>query len=277
MCIIAVKPKEIKLPSMEILSRNMDSNQHGTGFVVSRGNKQLIHKGFWKFPEFYADLLATVDEDDACIIHSRIATSGRMDVANCHPFPMTREANKLEEPELLTSLPVVAHNGIIAGYGNKRWSDTYDFIMEVLADPLIKNNLDNHAIRQLIGEAVGFSKLAFMTKGKILLVGEFESDKGILYSNGGYKYPKIPSYLEGYGYSPKEYAEELDREESYRGMGEDVTYDSTLDQYYGFCEVCGEYTDNLIPTVEGYICQSCLDFMEKDEYPIERLYKGKGK
>ncbi|KKL59601.1 hypothetical protein LCGC14_2213680, partial [marine sediment metagenome] len=125
--------------------------------------------------------------------------SGLVDTGNRHPFPVTDNPEEIRKDNLTTKL-AVAHNGIFfkftsrGGEGrNTDHSDTQNFVMEILSDNVVKNNLSNPVIRQLLEEFIGSSKLAFIDKtGFINLFGNYETEEAegggkIYFSNSGYK------------------------------------------------------------------------------------------
>ena len=90
--------------------------------------------------------------------------------------------------ELLRNTEVVrqmaaAHNGVLTEYaGHKTYSDTQKFILDILADPAVKDNLGSPAIRKLIDEFLNRDRLAIMNKeGFVYLFGSFEKEDGKYY------------------------------------------------------------------------------------------------
>ena len=117
MCIAILKPVGKSL-SRELLYNCYTSNPDGCGFAYATGDDVIIHK-FMKFEDFYNEY-QKYDGKYTMLIHFRIATHGAVELENCHPF-------------VLNSRMALIHNGIIAGYGDKKTkSDTRDFIDKVL-------------------------------------------------------------------------------------------------------------------------------------------------
>ncbi|MBW2599685.1 MAG: hypothetical protein JRC60_06335 [Deltaproteobacteria bacterium] len=291
MCLITIKPRGIELPTRESLFSSFTNNPHGSGFVVSKNGRQHLHKGFFKFDEYYDAILDEVNIEDNCIMHSRIATSGLVDEENCHPFLLTKNPSRMKLVTVDTDTPCMAHNGILFGYGNKKISDTYEFIMEIMSDNVIKDNLKNHAIQSLLEEAVSTSRLAIMIRGEIILIGHFFNKKGILYSNMSYKETSYYSYKSSsYGiYGHKKYSKydakhqfypdgtEGESEFSYDDEEEETPlWDNDLKRYVGKCEMCGTMSDELSLTDAGWLCPLCYDYLLGDDLQ-SRVEKEKDK
>lgn len=204
MCIIAAKPSGWPLPSNEILSNCEWNNRDGIGIAWSSGQGVKIKKDFATLTAFQEWLPANVQESDACIIHFRMATHGKVSEGMRHPFPLTKDEATLQQVELECDM-AMAHNGILDCEDKRnKLSDTAVFVRDILAEPAVRDNLrDNAAIQKLIAHtATASNKLAFLFgDGHILYFGEFETDKGILYSNGQYSWglgkTKQESYLSG--------------------------------------------------------------------------------
>jgi len=118
----------------------------------------------------------------------------------------------------------VAHNGIIRITPRKGISDTMEYIASQLAPlkralPKFYNNKD---ALLLIKNAIG-SKMAFLTKdGKLVTIGDFIEDGGILYSNSSYCKPKY-TYRNMTAYGGWDYFDEWEQYEDtpyYLGTGE---------------------------------------------------------
>lgn len=192
MCIIVVKESGIDMPDRETLKRCFNKNHDGSGFMFADGKQVRIRKGFMTFADFeeaFERELAGFDlKETAIIMHFRIATHGKVQPSTCHPFPVSSEPDDLRETSIEARYGI-AHNGIISGRTtNENWSDTMDFVTDVVA-PISKalpNFIHNdYAIEALEGACL--SKLAIMNgAGEIKTVGKFYNNEGVLYSNAGY-------------------------------------------------------------------------------------------
>jgi predicted glutamine amidotransferase len=196
MCLIIAKNSGVKLPPIKYLKNAYSSNPDGIGIAYWKNKKHnvIIKKDFDNLAIFVKWLKKHIKKSDACIIHFRFATSGLIDEGNRHPFPLTKNGQIIRRSNFKCKF-AVAHNGMLSQYSqynapqNKRmFSDTQQFVMDILYDPIIKKNLDNRVIKKLINEYISGDKLAFINfNGSIIKVGDFESHNGIHYSNDKYK------------------------------------------------------------------------------------------
>lgn len=192
MCIIVSKQIGVEMPSVETLKECFLSNPDGAGFMYANGKVVKIRKGFMDFASFMNALDKEIPEekrkDTAIVMHFRIATSGKVQPACCHPFPVSDEKEKLQATEM-DSRWGIAHNGVINGRTTyDGWSDTMDFVADVVA-PLSRMHpsfMYSDDARDLLAGAC-MSKLAIMDNaGDIMLVGHFEEADGVNYSNTSY-------------------------------------------------------------------------------------------
>src|SRR5690554_2293587 len=122
MCVIAVKPKGIELPTEEKLKSMWDTNSDGAGYMFNMDGKVHIKKGFMKFEDFKASIDNTYRmltnkainaQDVAFIYHFRIATHGTVLPQNTHPYPISDNIVDLGALEIETDMSM-AHNGVIS-------------------------------------------------------------------------------------------------------------------------------------------------------------------
>lgn len=190
MCLIAVKHQGIGLPDKKKLENGYKNNPNGVGIaILPKGKNQIyIKKDFKDFDTFYTWANNNIGIEDIAVIHFRLATSGKVDIGNRHPFPITRNRLLLRKTNLLCNY-AVAHNGILSDYSikDKKYSDTQKFILDILAG--VKYKLDNEAVLKLIRGYIGSDKLAIIDarQRKLILIGEYINDEGISWSNSGYK------------------------------------------------------------------------------------------
>lgn len=242
MCLIISKLRDVILPKAEYLKNGVENNSDGIGVAYWKngGNEVTIKKDFRNINKLIKWIPKNITKKDALIIHFRNATNGLADKGNRHPFPLTKNWKLLRKTNLTCKI-AVAHNGVIFEYSiNKaKYSDTQKFVMDILSDDKIKNNLSNRAIRKLIENFISNDRLAFLdNSGKITLFGEFEKHKNIFYSNGSYKKYKLTEdekvslqddvYLNGRSMSVVDNLYE-------RNWG--VT---TTEAFSGYCEICLE-------------------------------------
>jgi predicted glutamine amidotransferase len=216
MCLISVKTIGADLPIDEDLKEGESGNKDGIGIAYWKNNTKevLIKKDFLNIDTFLLWLHENIKKEDSCVIHFRYATHGLKDMGNRHPFPLTKNTELLRKTELVCQ-SAVAHNGIISEYNrHETYSDTQKFILDILSDDTIKNNLESEGIKKLISSFVGSDRLAILTNtGKIHLWGDYEKEKDIFYSNSGYKrknyltrmyHQYYKSDMDGYDYVNKD-------------------------------------------------------------------------
>lgn len=150
MCIIVLNTKEHL--SKELLNECWQSNNDGAGLMYAIDGKLNIFKELKSFNTFY-EYYSTLRNEFKKIkigLHFRIATSGKIDVNNVHPFNVN---DKL----------AFMHNGIIdiPLPRKSKISDTIAFNQKILKQ-LPQNFLNNHAITELISRYIERSKLLFM-------------------------------------------------------------------------------------------------------------------
>ena len=201
MCIIAYKPKGIKLPKEKILKNCWYNNTDGTGIAIQRDGKITIKK-FMKAEPFFAYAKQNVRKQDNVIYHFRIATHGSIELKNAHPFIITKDWKEMDETQSVTTKNVLAHNGIITSLVNDHKTSDSKILAHLLADKSINDNLfKSEGVRELIKTVLDTDRLVVMNKsGEAFLLGDFEKEKGIYYSNFTFRYRKNWQY-----YYPDEY------------------------------------------------------------------------
>lgn len=193
MCIICSSPSGIPQPTDLQIQAMFEANPHGAGYMVARGGKVQISKGYMDAQDFFhAVRYENFTADDPVVYHFRISTQAGVTPAMTHPFPLSKN---IEDTRILDcSADVgVAHNGIIrltSDPRDRKYSDTAHFVSEYLAymirDP---SDLRDQKLLRSIQSLIGWSKLAIMDgSGYIATVGDWitESD-GLLFSNHSYE------------------------------------------------------------------------------------------
>lgn len=155
MCVIIWSPNGT-IPKEQVQNA-MTRHPDGWGFTVRTPKGLVTHKG----TNFAWFLKAWSERDIGPVLfHARWATHGRIDHANCHPFVLKGRDM------------VVAHNGIIPGYGTQTKSDTRDFIDQVIAK-LPEWFVEEDGVLAALAAAIGNSKLVFLKKdGTATIVNE---------------------------------------------------------------------------------------------------------
>ncbi len=190
MCIICVSKPGCEQPSVKTLRTMFLLNPHGAGYMVARGGKVFIHKGFMNIEEFLnAVRRERFTAADSVVYHFRISTQAGVNPEMTHPFPLSNQPRRMLALDM-TCRCGVAHNGIIrltSDPTNTRFSDTAVFITDYLTNIIRKPaDLRNQERLDTIYR-LAQSKFAIMDgSGYTATVGEFINDRGILYSNRSY-------------------------------------------------------------------------------------------
>ena len=195
MCIIVYKPRGIDPPKDRILKNCYYNNEDGTGIAIQRDEKITISKFMEKDP-FFTYAKQNVRKEDNVIYHFRIATHGSIELKNNHPFIITKDWQEMNEEGSVTTKNILAHNGIITNLvDNHKVSDS-KILARLLADKDINDNLfKSKGIKKLIKIVIDTDRLIVMNKsGRAFLLGDFEKDKGIYYSNFTFRYRKTWQY-----------------------------------------------------------------------------------
>lgn len=163
MCVIVVKPADVSLTKREI-KKCWKDNPHGGGFMYTAHGKLQVVKGFFTFRTFYSAFRCAERSFpmSTFVLHMRIATSGKLDEPNCHPFYVNRNI-------------AVAHNGIFSDWTDhtSEFSDTFWFTHNILAK-LPEDFFYNQAMIDLLEDYCGFSsKLVLLNSdGDVQIVNE---------------------------------------------------------------------------------------------------------
>jgi len=266
MCLIAVKEHHKELPKDEFLIEANSRNPDGIGIAYWKPGKNEVYikKDFKTIKVFLEWLKENIKLEDICIIHFRMATHGLKDEGNRHPFPITKNKELLRKVEQVCQM-AVAHNGVLRDYGqHKKFSDTQKFVMDILAEESIKNNLRDRAVMKLVNNFIDGDKLAILDKdGMLYYFGDYNEFEGIKYSN--YSYKKLELAVSQW--SP---------------MGFNHSFDTKIGKNYithtiDTCDGCGknkllmEFTHNK----QMYLlCKSCRKQVKKGKLILPSYYGG---
>jgi predicted glutamine amidotransferase len=179
MCLaIASKGKRVEETHIE---NAFAHNSDGAGYAYVKDGEIIIEKGFFNVGELL-ESYASMPENAPHLLHFRLATAGKENAENCHPFKVSDGIAYI-------------HNGIIHDARTcANYSDTYYFNEDYLKPLLAKRYalLKEPAFIKLLEEFIGkFNKLAFLNReGQIILVneeaGHWDDDEQIWYSNRSY-------------------------------------------------------------------------------------------
>ncbi|GIL29112.1 class II glutamine amidotransferase [Actinocatenispora comari] len=102
MCLITFLPEGIE-PDAEALVAGADCNPDGHGYAIVDGDRLLVERGLDAHELVEGFLTARrAHPAGAALFHSRLATHGVINTANCHPFRLGADRRT-----------VMAHNGIL--------------------------------------------------------------------------------------------------------------------------------------------------------------------
>lgn len=199
MCIIAVC-KSRKLTAEEI-SYCFSRNSHGAGIAYRHRGKVVVVKGLMKEEDLIAEYSAV--KTFPHVVHFRLASAGGVCRELTHPFPITPEASVALD--YVTKDDVLFHNGSVSGWkdallamvpalvmqGKKLpdgpWSDTR-------AVALMASLAGLGVIELMYGKFVVFGPV------RCALYGDFTEDRGVWFSNEGYKSVLAASPQNKYSY-----------------------------------------------------------------------------
>ena len=136
MCIICVSRSGIGQPTEKTIRTMFRNNPHGAGYMVARGGRVFIHKGFMDVESFLRALKSEhFTKKDSVVYHFRISTQAGVKPEMTHPFPLSNRRDLMRELDVECACGV-AHNGIIrmtSDPNEKKYSDTAIFITDYLS------------------------------------------------------------------------------------------------------------------------------------------------
>lgn len=198
MCIAILLPK-YKTIDKETLNRCNRVNPDGFGYAFFDINNKLVIKKEVDETKIENSIKKFLDVrlkyiDKPFLVHFRIATHGKISNRCCHPFKINKNM-------------VFCHNGILGyDYGvdiTSTDSDTMMFNKNIL-QKLSYNSLDkmikgkNQVLKDLLEGYIGSrNKMILLNKdGEFAILNEKAGiwDKGVWYSNSGYKKVEIPKF-----------------------------------------------------------------------------------
>lgn len=226
-----------------------NENPHGGGIAWAKDGQVHTFKEMKSVKVMYQKYLELREAlpDGNFLIHFRIATHGRINETNCHPFKVS---NKL----------AFIHNGMINSHTlgtSPDFSDTYLFNQLVLKK-LPRNFINNEAILSMMSDFIGYSKLVFLSAEDDWCIvneslGIWDGDNW--YSNDSYLDP-FPVSTEGKAKGKKSgkscYYDDLPEYQ-------DITLYEPLT--HSHCDCCQEtgVTTHFIPEWSMEMCMGCID------------------
>lgn len=175
MCLAIYKPAGKRIP-VEYLRNALADNPHGLGVAAARDGQLIVYRGF-SFERLRRKLAKLTD--CPCIVHFRLATHGKINFVNCHPFAFGRGEF------------AIVHNGILAHRTTRRLSDTGCFVEDVMR-PLAKTGkVFDDDVLALVAKYCGpTNKLVILRRdGDARIVNEKAGhwNDGVWYSNRCYE------------------------------------------------------------------------------------------
>lgn len=210
MCLLILKPQYIYTGKLyEAIENGSHSNPDGCGFALKRKQSDsiMIRKNYDKAITMIDDLKKlNIVYSDELMVHLRLATAGKCDHQNAHPYILSRSDDCIKTTKNDKILmPVMGHNGIFSGYGNKEMSDTHHFILKVMCEPLslrlLLTNPERFFEHEKIKSIISWSRIAIMYPYmSAKWFGYKETIDGIHFSNGGHgikaSTPSLPPYYD---------------------------------------------------------------------------------
>lgn len=283
MCVIIASQSGI-MPSDEDLTACSLANGDGAGIAWNDGKFLHVQKGIT-----VDDLSREIELARGCpyVLHFRLATHGEISRDNSHPFWLDPTQNG-----------VLAHNGILSGYGSKTLVDTQDYIARRL--PQIWGDFAgrpwrNSKKRAKVGKDIGYgNKFAVLDLyGDVSIVNEhlgkrlpeypdvwFSNDSWTWYSRDRFvsrarelpsaesSKPSTSHYGGMWGYWDNGEWRDFDDVPTERYDLEPLSNDDWPSAWYGKCDLCGE-KDDLIKYEGWYVCYACNESWEDIEDPQE--------
>lgn len=187
MCIICIKKKSVKFPSMKAVRNMCENNNDGFAIVwyhptmkQTQVYRTMNQKQFLK--EFKRIKNAYDAEQTTLFIHARIKTHGTPNLNNCHGWVS-------DECGL-----AFAHNGILSGVANRDdMTDSETYFRDIFTPAFMYGGWEG--AERTIKAIIGTSKFVFMDGvGNIAHYGQYIEDDGLLYSNTTYQPALWKSY-----------------------------------------------------------------------------------
>ena len=192
MCIAIWNPPEAQDIEKAVLARCRDANPDGMGMAWAEAGRLHVIKRLSRFGKFYRSYTRARAQHKGVLLHFRIATSGKRDFANCHPFQAGTDA-------------VLCHNGIFGDLGTPEISDTREFVG--MLDGLVRavpSWWKSPEITPVLQLATAGSKCILLrADGDVWLLNEADGHwhEGSWWSNDTYKESLFTRMFVGEGYT----------------------------------------------------------------------------
>jgi glutamine amidotransferase len=190
MCLLTFIPAGVQ-PNLTNLATGAENNADGHGYAIVADGRIIVGRGLDDDDVIERFAAARrMNPQGPALFHSRIATAGRVNIANCHPFYVGDD-----------SQTVLAHNGILPAKAQPYLWDTKRSDTRILAEVLLPkgrvSTIRSRRGRQRICNWMGGSNKivvltvnpAYSKSAYLLNPGRGIWDEGIWYSNDSYKEP----------------------------------------------------------------------------------------
>lgn len=260
MCVIAVQNKKQKELTYDEIMAMCSHNPDGFGIMWNDGITCHYKKGYFNADDFYDDYVEIKENKrtNNVALHMRIATGSNVDIANCHPFPITSLKKRLKKSKGTCDVAIMM-NGII-GESTKELSDTALYVMKNLKpwydkDCRFYNHFTKRQLRMFENEIHG-CRFAFMDKKDSKLFGNGWSnyDDKAMVSNRYW----IPVSYNNYLNFEKYYGGMYNYHDSYYN---DLPWDSDEDDYLPWIDKPTKATR--FATKTGKRHKSYIDYLEE--------------
>ena len=241
MCVIVYKPKKAKI-TKKVLRQCWDANPDNAGFMFADNSVLTICKGYTTFRTFYKGFRKQEKlHNENFVLHFRIATHGKIDKANCHPFVVNKNIG-------------FVHNGILNCVdATKEKSDTSVFCKQVLRK-LPNNFLDRKEHRVMLES-----------------VCKSESSKFVFLTNKGtaHIFSESTGIWQGGCWFSNTYFAWDNKSILYSSVNKQDLSHKLKSNDYAECIWCGDYYPK-----ESHLncCGTCVEELEQDKFPLDYDY-----
>ena len=230
----------------ETLQQCWKSNPDGAGMIYTNNGQIKVFKEMTNFDKFYKEYSKQrkANKGSNFVLHFRIATSGKIDKTNCHPFAVNKNL-------------AFVHNGIISiDPINNNVSDTYTF-NELILKKLPNTFLNNHAITDLIEGYIGYSKLIFLNS---------DNEASILNEDLGH-WDEFNNWYSNNSYQCNYAKPKIAKSPVYNNYSIDTDYyNKAYQNDTEICANCDYHIATYSTQFSQYLCYDCKKIFEPSKY-----------
>jgi hypothetical protein len=258
MCVIIVKPSGEEMPDETTLWQCWQVNPDGAGYMYQHNDKVVVSKGYMHLGDLEIALkeISHIVENTTLVIHFRLATHGKVNRANTHPFPVSTEDKELASLDIEAE-SALAHNGMLPNVWGKKalkkHSDSFMFCKTISHLPQGQALYD---MLELIAQA-SHSRFVLLN-GDLHLFGNWKEHDGCIYSN-----------LNFLGYT-KDVYEIVNPETGKTTVVTENDFYSDWDKLPS-CPDCG--ADWLDDCYQFFYCSSCGIMIEYDDPRLDEYWE----